>query len=584
MKGNTFCRIFHYALRYPWRAVLTFLLAVTGTLLVLVLPWVTQAFVDEVIPQRQDERILPLVFLAVGAIAARQFVTMLRNWCNSAFEQRIVHDMRLELYQKLQRLPLRFFDRQPTGDIMNRMASDVPAMERIILGVLDQGLSGLLQFAIVFGYLLYLHPWLAVLSVAPLPLVALSTRVYHLYAESRYRAASEAASSLNSLVHDNVAGIRQIKAYTVEPEELERFEAKSEGVKAAHMRVVKANAIIWPLVSLIAESGIIITLAFGTLWIIQGTTTLGILSAVLMSWGLLYDPISRITPLTQLFTSGVVAGKRVFAILDLTAEPNLVEGKRPDTINGEVCYENVTFSYDKEDGSPTIHEVTLRAGPGETIALVGPTGAGKSTLLNLMTRFYEVDSGRILLDGIPIEELSKEWLRDRIGYVTQDSFLFNSSIRENLALAKVDATEEEIWEALEAANAAEFVRELPKGLDSVTGERGTRLSGGERQRLSIARALLKNPPILLLDEATSAVDNKTERLIQEALERLRANRTCFVIAHRLTTVRDANLIYAMKDGRVAEVGTHEALLEKGGLYAKLCSGKESDRELVGVIQ
>jgi ATP-binding cassette subfamily B protein/subfamily B ATP-binding cassette protein MsbA len=581
---RTFFRIFRYTGRYPWRAATTFLLAVLGTLLVLVLPAVTQAFVDEVIPQRQDDRILPLVGLAVGAIALRQFVTMLRNWCNSSFEQCIVHDLRLELYQKIQRLPLRFFDKQPTGDIMNRVAADVPAMERVILGVLDQGLSGLLQFSIVFGYLLYLHPWLAVLSVAPLPLVALSTKLYHSYAESRYRTASEAASSLNSLVHDNVAGIRQIKAYTVEPEELQRFEAKSADVKDAQMKVIKANSVIWPLVSLIAESGIIITLAFGTLWIIQGTTTLGVLSAVLMSWGLLYDPISRINPLTQLFTSGVVAGKRVFSILDLMAEQNLIQGERPESLRGEICYEGVTFSYDKKSESPTVSDVNVRAGAGETIAFVGPTGAGKSTLLNLITRFYELDRGVITLDGKPITELSKEWLRDRIGYVTQDSFLFNSSIRENLSLAKVDATEEEMWEVLSAANAAVFVKEMKEGLDSVAGERGTRLSGGERQRLSIARALLKNPPILLLDEATSAVDNETEQLIQEALDRLRANRTCFVIAHRLTTVREADRIYVMKDGRVVEVGKHEELLAQAGLYAKLCSGSQADQALVGVIQ
>ena len=303
-----------------------------------------------------------------------------------------------------------------------------------------------------------------------------------------------------------------------------------------------------------------------------------------MSWGLLYDPISRINPLTQLFTSGVVAGKRVFSILDLTSEPNLVQGARPDSLLGEICYEGVTFSYDKDGEKPTVADVSVRAEAGETIAFVGPTGAGKSTLLNLITRFYEVDGGVITLDGRPINELSKEWLRDRIAYVTQDSFLFNSSIRENLALAKVGATGEEMWEALRAANAADFVKDMAEGLDSVAGERGTRLSGGERQRLSIARALLKNPPILLLDEATSAVDNKTEQLIQEALERLRADRTCFVIAHRLTTVRDADRIYVMKDGRVVEVGKHDELVAQGGLYAKLCSGSQADQALVGVIQ
>jgi ATP-binding cassette, subfamily B, bacterial len=566
----TLRRIFGYTWRYPWRAVATLVLAAVCTLLVLVLPALSKEFTDEVIPKGQTERIVPLALVGLGAIALRQVLFTLRTVSNNVFEQKVVHDLRTELYGKIQRLPLRWFDNQPTGDIMTRVASDVPAMERVIIEGLDQGLSGVLQFVVVFGYLLTQHVGLTLLTVAPLPVVALAVRIYQKRVEPRYKAASEAGSALNSLLHDNIAGIRQIKAYTVEPEELERFEGRSRDVQTAQLSVVKANAVIWPFVSLVAESGIVLTIAFAAWWICRGTATLGTLSAVLMSWGLLYDPVSRVNPLTQLFTAGIVAGKRVFAVLDQTDEANFAEGGRLEELKGAVRFEGVAFSYGGE--TPTVAGVDVEALPGQTIALVGPTGAGKSTLLNLLTRFYEPDSGRILLDGAPVSGMSKEWLRDRIGYVTQESFLFNASVRENLTVAKPGAEDEEIWAALESANAAEFVRRLPEGLETVTGERGTRLSGGERQRLSIARALLKNPPILLLDEATSAVDNETERLIQEALERLRAERTCFVIAHRLSTVEKADRIYVMERGRVVESGRHGELLAMGGLYARLCAG------------
>jgi ATP-binding cassette subfamily B protein/subfamily B ATP-binding cassette protein MsbA len=566
---STLRRIFRYTTRYRWRALLAFFLAVSGTVLVLVMPAMTQRFIDDIIPNKKWDSILPTALLAIGAIAFRQIIFTARTLSNNAFEQVVVHDLRRELYDKIQRLPMRWFDNQPTGDIMTRVGSDVPAIEKVIVDTIDQGLSGLLQFVIVLAYLLHLHTGLTLVTLAPMPVVALATWLYSRKNEARYRAASEASSALNSMLHDNIAGIRQIKAYTVEPQELLRFDRTSARVRQAQLTVAKANAMTWPGVSLIAESGIVAMMGAAAYWILKGEMQVGTLMAFLVSWGFLFDPLSRINPITQTFVGGVVAGKRVFSILDLHDEPNLIEGLRPAVLRGHVTFENVGFSYAEK--APTVSGINVEALPGQTIAFVGPTGAGKSTLLNLLTRFYECGEGRILIDGTPINELSKEWLRDNIGYVTQESFLFNASVRENLQLAKPDATDEELWAALTAANADGFVRRLEAGLDTVTGERGTKLSGGERQRLSIARALLKNPPILLLDEATSAVDNETEKLIQQALDRLRSQRTSFVIAHRLSTVREAHRICVMERGKIIESGRHQELLAEGGLYSRLAA-------------
>lgn len=561
-------RVFKLALAYPWRALASLLMAVVCTVLVLVLPTVTKVLVDDVMDKGRRDLLFQTAAFGIGAIFLRQLLFTLRTYGNNALEQLLIHDLRTVLYNKLQRLPIKWFDTNSSGEIMSRVASDVPSTDRVIVEAIDQALPALIQFAAIAAWMFYFSWQLTLVTLAPLPIIGLITTIYYKRAEPRWRESSQASADLNALLHDNLAGIRQIKAYTVEPEALDRFDAASRRVGEKHMRVMKGQAIVWPAVSLLAESGIVLMLGCGAWWYLEGALTKGTVMSFLMAWPLLFDPISRINTLTQTFLGGKVAAKRVFDILDLPDETHLTDGERPENFEGRVEFVEAGFSYDPD--SPAVQGISLVAEPGMTIALVGPTGAGKSTVLNLLTRFYETDRGKILLDGHEIESLSKEWLRDHTGYVTQESFLFNTTLRDNLKLAKPDATDDEIWAALENANAAHFVRELPAKLDTVAGERGVRFSGGEKQRLSIARALLKNPPLLLLDEATSALDNETERLVQQALETLRADRTSFVIAHRLSTVRKANLICVLQDGKLVEKGRHDDLLARGGLYSRLC--------------
>jgi ATP-binding cassette subfamily B protein len=570
---KTIFRVLAYVRRYPWMAAGTLACAIATTLMVVVFPKVTQLIIDDVRGGRGD-RLTTLALVAAGAFFLRDIFNGVRIILNNTFEQEVIFDLRSDLYAHIQQLPLGWFDNRATGDIMTRLLEDVTSVERVLIDGIEQGVIAILQIVIVAAMLFHYDAALAWLALLPVPFLVAGALAYTLTAPRRYRLQRQASSAMNSLLHDNLAGIRQIKTYVREREEHGRFNGVSDRLRASTLLVMRIWAIYSPAMSFFGACGAVLALWLGGRAVLQGVMTLGDLGGCLVLVGLLYDPIGKLHSLNQLLQAGRAAGERVFEILDTPAEPGLHEPDERVAIVGDVRFQGVSFAYSED--LPVLHHLSLHARPGETVALVGHTGAGKSTLVNLLTRFYEFDSGEILIDGKPLRDFSKSALRSAVGMVTQESFLFNGSIRDNLRLGKPKAGDAEFWKVLDAANAREFVERLPEGLNTVVGERGVKLSVGEKQRVSIARALLKDPPILILAEATASVDTRTERLIQDALDHLLAGRTSFVIAHRLSTVRHADQILVMDHGRIVERGRHGELLALGGVYARLCESNFLD--------
>ena len=568
---KTVWRVFAYLKRYPWMAAGTLTCAILSTLMVIVFPAATKWIINDVVRASRPDKLLPLIALAAIAFLLQHGFNALRIVVNNTFEQKVIFDLRSDLYSHIQLLPLRWFDNRATGDLMTRVIEDVNSVERVLIDGIEQGVVAILQVFIVVGMMFYLNAKLALLALVPFPLLIAGTLAYTLTAHRRYRLQRRASSDMNALLHDNLAGVRQIKSFVRENEEHGRFNRVSDQLRRATLVVMRVWAIYSPSMSLFESVGALLVLGFGSHAVLTGSMQIGDLVAFLILIAFLYDPLSRLHQLNQLVQAGRAAGERVFEILDEPAEPGFVTAgadRGSTRVLGDIRYEDVSFSY--VEGLPALRNISFHAPPGATVALVGATGAGKSTVVNLLVRFYEFTSGQIYIDRKSIREYDLRALREAIGVVTQESFLFNGSIRENLLMGKPQATDAELWRAVIAANAQQFIQRLPGGLESVVGERGVKLSVGEKQRLSIARALLKDPPILILDEATASVDTATERLIQEALERLMANRTSIVIAHRLSTIVRADQILVLDHGRIIERGTHDKLLSLGGKYTRLC--------------
>ncbi len=487
-------------------------------------------------------------------------------WRNLA--QTLQHTVRLDVYGHVQGLELAWFEDRSTGGLMSVLNDDVNQLERF----LDGGANSLIQLGTtmlaVGGAFFVIAPDVAWFAVLPIPIIVWGSFRFQGSLAPRYAAVREQVGALNGLLGNNLSGMATIKSFTAEDRELARVRDESQAYRDVNGRAIALSSAFSPLIRMAIVIGFVATLVVGGELVLAGTLTVGAYSVLVFITQRLLWPLTRLGTLFDQYQRAMASTTRILDLLDTGT--TLPDGERPlptASVKGAVRFEGVDFAYSA--GPPVLHKLDLDIAAGQTVAIVGATGAGKSSVIKLLLRFYDPTGGRITIDGHDLRTLQKTDLRAAIGLVSQDVFLFHGTVRENIAYGRPDASDAEIEAAAQAAEALDFIRAMPEGLDTVVGERGQKLSGGQRQRLSIARAVLKDPPVLVLDEATSAVDNETEAAIQRSMARIAEGRTTVVIAHRLSTIREADVIVVLDAGEVAEAGTHDALLGQGGLYASL---------------
>lgn len=561
-------RLFGYALRYWSKILAAILLMFIGTALVMLQPKIIQWTFDSVY-EGGEWHLLAWMALAVVAIAALQGLVnygerLLMEWVG----QRTIYDLRNRIYGHLQNLSFSFYDTAQTGQLMSRATADVDQLRRFVSFGIMRLVSNLVTFMFVLVTLLGMDWKLTMLSLGTMPFLALSVAAFNTRVRPRYRLIQQEMAELTTTLQENISGVRVVRAFAQEEREIEKFREKNWRYLEENIVTVRLWAFYFPLMSFITGLGSTLILWYGGRQVILGHLSIGQMLAFTALLGRLVGPVRMLGWLVNMYSQATAAAQRVFEILDTRPEvQDKLGAYELPPITGHVRFDNVSFAYDGVNR--VLHNIDIDAKPGQRIAVLGGTGSGKSTLINLVPRFYDVVDGGITVDGIDIRDVTLESLRRQIGIVLQETFLFSATIRENIAYGRLDATDAEVIAAAKAARIHDFIVSLPDGYDSLVGERGVGLSGGQKQRLAIARALLLDPAILILDDSLSSVDTETEFLIQQALEVLMQNRTSFVIAQRLSTVKNADLIIILENGRIVEQGDHATLLAAGGMYKEI---------------
>ena len=561
-------RLFLLLTPYWKTLILSAVLLIGRAGLELVPPLFQKEIIDEVITAFNLKYLGVLIAALVGAYALSQLVQIGDNYIRHALGEKFIFDLRVRLYAYLQKMSLSFFERTSTGELMSRVTNDLSALEHFVTH--GSALTAVDLIRLIGGsIILFVLDWrLAALVLMPVPILAVALRHYNTKIRPVYRSVRARLGDINAKLQDNLSGIRVIQAFAREEMERQRFATESERYYRARVKGIRYWSVFFPAIRFLAAMGSVIVLGVGTVMVVKGELSLGTLVAFLSYTTSFYEPINRLTEVDNIFQEAIAAGERFFEILDETTEVR----DAPDAIalpiiQGKMVFDEVSFRYGT--GDKVLHDIVFEMAPGEMVALVGPSGAGKTSIANLICRFYDPNQGKITIDGHDLRRIKLSSLRQQVAVVLQDSFLFNNNVVENLLYGKPDATRDELIQVAKAANAHEFIVQLPEGYDTEIGERGVKLSGGQKQRLALARAILADPRILILDEATSSVDAEAEFLIQQALERVLKGRTSLVIAHRLSTVRNADKIIVLDQGRIVESGKHEELLQRDGLYSQL---------------